>query len=106
VMVTGAVNSPVAVPYVRGAFTDYYVYSAGGATTKGDMARAYVMQPSGKVESNQRHWYGRQPPIPQAGSTVEVPERVSGQRFDVVGTLAAVASVTSSLVALVVILHR
>src|SRR5207248_779739 len=36
VMVSGSVNSPIAVPYVRGAFIDYYVYGAGGPTIKGD----------------------------------------------------------------------
>ena len=47
VMVTGAVNSPVAVPYVKGAYVDYYVYGAGGPTAKGDLGRAYVAQPGG-----------------------------------------------------------
>jgi protein involved in polysaccharide export with SLBB domain len=106
VMVTGSVNSPVAVPYVRGAYVDYYVYGAGGPTAKGDLAKAYVLQPSGKVESTRKFFYGRYPPIPLAGSTVTVPERIPGQRFDVVAALAAAASIGSSLVALLVILHR
>jgi protein involved in polysaccharide export with SLBB domain len=107
VMVTGAVNSPVAVPYVPGAYADYYVYGAGGPTARGDLRRVYVVQPSGKVESSQRHWWGRYPPRPQPGSTVTVPERIPGQqRVDLVGAFAAVASIGSSLVALLVILHR
>ena len=49
VMVTGAVNSPLAVAYVPGEDINFYIRSAGGGNTHADLNRAYVTQPNGKV---------------------------------------------------------
>lgn len=76
VIVGGAVNSPTAVAYVPGANIDYYINAAGGLSAKGELSRAYVTQPNGKVESRKRRLIlpdGK--PHPRAGSEVTVPLR-------------------------------
>jgi polysaccharide biosynthesis/export protein len=106
VTVTGSVNSPVAVAFESGQDLDYYIYAAGGPTAKADLKKAYVIQPSGKVESRRRRGPITSTPTPQPGGTVTVPERIPGDRFDVGATLAATTSILTSIVALVAILHR
>jgi protein involved in polysaccharide export with SLBB domain len=106
VLVAGAVNSPAAVPYVQGKGVDYYVYAAGGPNARADFDKAYVTQSSGKVESKRSHLLYTSRPTPQPGSTVAVPERAEGQRFDIAGTIAATTSILTSIVALAAILHR
>ncbi len=107
VSVRGAVNSPLAVAYVRGANIDYYVRGAGGGTPKGDARRAYVMQPNGKVESRNRHLLlFTTVPKPQAGSTVFVPDRDSTDRRDLAPIIASMAQVLGTIVTLVAITRR
>ena len=106
VNVTGAVNSPVAVAYVRGASLDYYVRAAGGPSRKADMGRAYVTQPNGKVESRGRTLGFSTTPEPKAGSSVFVPEKDPADRRDYVGMAGAIAQVLASIVAIVVVATR
>jgi protein involved in polysaccharide export with SLBB domain len=75
VMVRGAVNSPAAaIAYRKGADIDYYIRSAGGGTAKADEKRAYVLQPSGKVETKHRTpLLYVSVPKPQPGAVVQVP---------------------------------
>jgi polysaccharide biosynthesis/export protein len=75
VTVRGEVNSVgIAVTYVDGADIDYYIGAAGGRSKTGDDRRAYVIQPSGKVQTKRHTAYVFQStPEPQAGSTVVVP---------------------------------
>jgi polysaccharide biosynthesis/export protein len=77
VIVRGEVNSPAAaVAFVKGANLDYYIRAAGGGTTKADEDKAYVLQPSGKVETRHRTALVRQSvPRPQAGAIVQVPAK-------------------------------
>src|SRR5690242_5974272 len=72
VMVRGEVNSKAtAVAYVKGADIDYYISSAGGGTAMADKRRAYVLQPSGKVQTKHRTlWVFHSDPKPQPGATV------------------------------------
>jgi len=107
VTVRGAVNSPLAVAYVRGANLDYYIRAAGGGNARADLKRAYVTQPNGKVESRNRHvlvWHTT--PDPQPGSSVFVPEKDPADRTDYVAISTAIASVVGSLVAIIAIVHK
>src|SRR5207244_3273594 len=106
VTVTGAVNSPVTVAFMRGQNIDYYIYAAGGPTAKADLKKAYVIQPSGKVESRQKRGLITSTPTPQPGGAVSVPEKLEGDRSDLAGTLAATTSILTSVVTLLVILRR
>jgi protein involved in polysaccharide export with SLBB domain len=54
VVVSGAVNSPLAVPYEQGASLAHYIRAAGGATRAGDLKHACGEQANGKVESRRR----------------------------------------------------
>jgi protein involved in polysaccharide export with SLBB domain len=96
VYVDGAVNSPVAVSFVRGKDIDYYVGGAGGYTAKADKKRAYVTQADGSVEEKKRG------PTPEPGSRVYVPSKEIVDRppnyalYATIGTL--VASLSTVLV--------
>lgn len=105
VTVRGAVNSQVGVAYVPGASIDYYIRSAGGATTKGDAGRAYVMQPNGKVQTKERHLlFIHTQPQPQPGSTVYVPNYDAANKTDWLQIAAATTSLLGSLVAITALL--
>jgi protein involved in polysaccharide export with SLBB domain len=102
VTVQGAVNAPIAVTWVKGKDIDFYVQAAGGYAEKADKGRAYVRQPSGKVESVRRRFLladGK--PDPLAGGVIFVPEKtpkVAGPgALAVVGTLATVLTALASL---------
>ena len=76
VRVSGAVNAPLAVTWAEGKNMDFYVASAGGYSRDADKGRAYVTQPSGKVESVHRRFLlpdGK--PVPAAGANIFVPEK-------------------------------
>ncbi len=107
VAVRGSVNSVVGVAYVSGANMDYYIRSAGGATVKGDPKRAYVTQPSGKVESREKGFlFWSAEPKPQPGSTVFVPEKDPNDRRDWAAIATAATSILGSLVAISAIVRR
>jgi polysaccharide export outer membrane protein len=107
VEIRGAVNSVNAVSVETGKGLGFYVRSAGGAAHTGDVRRAYVIQPNGKIETR-RHllWVIPLDPSPRAGSTVVVPERApredGSQRL---ATLAIVAQTLASLAALIVVIR-
>jgi protein involved in polysaccharide export with SLBB domain len=107
VNVAGAVNSPVAVAFVRGRTIDYYIQAAGGGSRKSDLSRAYVTQPNGQVESVSRHTILPDGlPRPRPGSSVFVPERDPADRRDYVAAVTATAQIVASLVAILVVLRR
>jgi len=105
--VGGAVNSPISVAYVPGADLDYYIRAAGGLSRSADPGRAYVRQPSGKVESvKSRRMLPDAMPEPRAGGVVYVPERDPADKPNYVGAVGAVAQVLGALVAIVAIARR
>lgn len=75
VEVRGAVNLPIALAHSGGRL-GHYVNAAGGTTERARMRQAYVIQPSGKVQTR-RHlfWFIPLDPQPQPGAVVVVPER-------------------------------
>jgi hypothetical protein len=103
--VRGAVNSPIAVAYEPGKSIDYYIRAAGGGTAKADLARAYVTQASGKVESVTPHRFAPDgKPTPGAGSVVYVPlddpsekgpgfAAIAGSTAQVLGALVAILAI-------------
>ena len=102
VQVRGAVNAPVAVTWVKGKDVDFYVQAAGGYTEKADEGRAYVTQPSGKLESVKRRFLlPDSKPQPLAGGVIQVPERLPKTGP---GTLAVVGSIATILTAFATVL--
>ena len=107
VTVTGAVNSPIAVAFVRGANLDYYVRAAGGPSLKADMKHVYVTNANGRVETvRRRRLLPDGVPTAGPGSKVTVPERSANDGSVWSRNLPVIASIAGSLVALVAILRR
>jgi protein involved in polysaccharide export with SLBB domain len=108
VRVMGAVNAPLAVTWAEGKNMDFYVASAGGYSRDADKGRAYVTQPSGKVESVKRRFLlpdGK--PEPAAGGTIFVPEKdktkPSGNTLQI---LATAATIIASLATIVIVARQ
>jgi protein involved in polysaccharide export with SLBB domain len=107
VEVSGAVNSPLAVPFEPGASLDHYIRAAGGSTRLADTKRAFVRQANGKVESAHRTAvFFKSSPKPTPGSQVIVPARDASEKRDLAQLLGTTAQVLGSLVTVVVVLSR
>jgi protein involved in polysaccharide export with SLBB domain len=107
VTIAGAVNSPLAVPYERGASLDHYIRAAGGAAAEGDMSHVWVQQANGKVESRHKQaWFFTSSPDPLPGSRVFVPARDPNAKRDWAQVLGTTAQVLGSLVTILVVLNR
>jgi polysaccharide export outer membrane protein len=108
VMVGGAVNAPVAVAYVPGRHLNFYVAAAGGLSRTADGGRAYVTQPSGRVQSIRRRFLvlpdGQ--PKPLAGARVFVPEKVENPNKNTLAVAATLASIVTSLVTVLIVAIR
>lgn len=109
VRVDGAVNSPTALPYVRGKDMQYYIRAAGGGRLDADLPRTYVTQPNGRVDAVSRRFLlpdGQ--PTPRPGAIVTVPKRDRAERQDnlaartqiaaIIGTFAAVLASLATIV--------
>jgi protein involved in polysaccharide export with SLBB domain len=107
VSIRGAVNLPSTVAYVRGKGIDYYISAAGGPNKSADEGRAFVVQPSGKLESvRKRFLLPPSMPLPRPGSVVTVPERDPLDKTDYVALAGAITSILASTVAILVVLIR
>ncbi len=108
VLVSGAVNAPVAVAYNPGKNTDYYVNAAGGFRRDADKSRTYVVQPSGQHESVKgRFFFADDKPKPKAGAHVVVPTKDPATTSTDLGRVfTPIAQVLASLVTLVVLVTR
>ena len=102
VRVDGAVNSPTALPYVRGRSLDYYIRAAGGGRRDADLRRAYVTQPNGRVDAVRirRFWPDGQP-TPRPGAIVVVPTRDAAERAQNLAAATTFAQIAASLAAVV-----
>ena len=106
VTIKGAVNMPSNVAFVEGKGLDYYINAAGGPSRTADEDRAFVIQPSGKLQSVTRRLWLSSMPKPMPGSTVTVPEidaELHKNRLALVGTIA---QVLASTVAIVIAVRR
>ncbi|MEO7648001.1 MAG: SLBB domain-containing protein, partial [Gemmatimonadaceae bacterium] len=110
VLVSGAVNSPIAVAYVPGRDLPWYVRAAGGPAAKADLGRAYVTQPNGKVEASIKRAFSPDThPKPRPGGVIFVPEKDPSERDSLTAfnsTVTTIASVLGSLVAIIAISRR
>lgn len=109
VRVDGAVNSPTALPFVRGKDMLYYIRAAGGGRLDADLARTYVTQPNGRVDAvSRRFLLPDWQPTPRAGAVVTVPQRDRTERQDslaartqiaaIIGTFAAVLASLATII--------
>jgi polysaccharide biosynthesis/export protein len=104
VRVQGAVNAPANVTFVPGRDLYYYIRSAGGGANTADEGRAYVTQPSGKLESVRgRGVLPDAVPVPQAGAVVTVPEKNPTEKRDFAAIATVIAQILASLVTVVVL---
>jgi protein involved in polysaccharide export with SLBB domain len=107
VTIKGAVNMPSTVAYIRGKGIDYYIGAAGGPTTKADEDHAFVIQPSGKLETVKSHVFlPDQMPKPRPGSVVTVPESDGTAKRDWVPLVTGLAQIIGSTVAILVAVTR
>jgi protein involved in polysaccharide export with SLBB domain len=107
VTIRGAVNMPSAVAYVPGRNLDYYIEAAGGAAPKADRDHAFVIQPSGRVETFKNNVFlPDRVPTPRPGSVVTVPEGDGTQKRDWIPFLTSLLQIVGSTVALVVAVTR
>jgi len=100
VTVDGAVNSPVAVAYVPGSGTRYYINRAGGYSRWADKGHTYVTQPNGSV------W--RASARPEPGARIVVPEIPPSERrqTDWGQVLSSAASVLTSALTIILVVQR
>ena len=108
VSVKGFVNSPSAVALRGGADILFYVRSAGGGGKRGDVDRAYVIQPNGLVETIRKWpWWVPLPankPVPRGGATVVVPETDPTDGLRTQQTFTQILSVVSILMPIVAVI--
>ena len=98
VEVRGAVNLPTITVVTPGASLSSYLRSAGGISILGDLSRAYVIQPNGKIESRRSFLFFTLDPTPRPGSTVVVPPRDTTNSS--AATLATVSTITQIIAGL------
>lgn len=106
VRVTGAVVSPTSVLYRQGAGLGYYIDNAGGWAAEADEGRTSVRYANGSARTRSKFLFFSSWPQPGPGSTVFVPARPPGDRFDVAGLVTGLVSVLGSITTVIVVLTR
>jgi polysaccharide biosynthesis/export protein len=107
VIVRGAVNSPAAVLYRRGAGLDYYIKQAGGYARNADAGRTHVRFANGSGDAVSRSLvFFRSKPEPQAGSEVTVPFKLPEDRTDVRGIITDVVQIVGSIATVALVVSR
>ena len=107
VRVAGAVNSPTAVAYVRGANMEYYISAAGGPTENANYKHSYVRQPNGSVESRRQVLYfPSRPLVPKAGATVVVPAKDPAQKSDYASLATVLTPLLATALTIITVLVR
>jgi polysaccharide biosynthesis/export protein len=114
VRVDGAVNSPTALPFVKGKDMLYYIRAAGGGRLDADLTRTYVTQPNGRVDAvSRRFLFPDGQPTPRPGAIVTVPKRDRTERQDnlaartqTASIIATFATVLASLATIIIQLRK
>lgn len=107
VRVVGAVNAPTRVLFRSSWHLHDYVVAAGGFLQNADKGHAYLVQPGGQVESQQRRFLlPDSRPRPEPGATIFVPVRDPNGRRDWAGLMGSIAQILASTVALIVVATR
>lgn len=102
VLVSGAVQRQVSIPYAKGWSMSEYLDAAGGVTPSGDRGRRYVEYASGAISRRGGFLFFHTDPKIRPGATIHVPEKppetpgagfgqVFASTFQVVATLASIA---------------
>jgi protein involved in polysaccharide export with SLBB domain len=105
VTVRGEVNSPTAL-VASGKKLGAYLSAAGGATNTGKASAAYVIQPSGKIESRTRLlWLVTLDPTPKPGATVVVPAQGEQRQASLMQSITVITQTLTAL-ATVLVLSR
>jgi protein involved in polysaccharide export with SLBB domain len=103
VKVIGAVNAPSSLLWRRGADLDYYLSSAGGLAATADGGRVSVRYANGDARTKRKWLFFSSKPTPGPGSEVFVPTKPPSEKVSTVALLGAIASMLTSLVAIVAI---
>jgi protein involved in polysaccharide export with SLBB domain len=102
VLVTGAVERQVTVPYERALRIEDYIHLAGGRATNA-IHDAVVDLPSGHVERySHRRFFGSSEPAVEPGTVITVLQKPPGDSGGWKETLATVVQVTSILSSLAI----
>jgi len=104
VVVTGAVNSPVAVLYQEGQNYDYYLANAGGYRNDADKGRVSVRYANGLAQTRSKFLFWSSYPTPGPGSVVTVPAKDPAERFDTMGLITNIVAILASLTTVIVVL--
>ena len=105
VEVSGSVNTPQLLRYVRPGFK-YYINATGGVKQNGSLKGAYIQYANGINRPVKRFLFFRNYPRVEPGSKITVPEK-KAQPFKIgFGEVSAFASVLTALVGLAAILSR
>ena len=99
VEVKGAVNAPTVVALAPGQKLEHYVRAAGGPIRRtADAGGAYVIQPTGKIESRHRvALLFRFDPTPRAGATIIVPVRDTTNNGPSLQSISVLVGIISAL---------
>ena len=86
---------------------EFYVLAAGGYSRDAEQSRAYVIQPSGKVESvGRRALVPDKLPKPEAGARLYVPAKPEQQADNTAQYFGMVAQILASLVTVIIVAIR
>jgi polysaccharide biosynthesis/export protein len=107
ILVRGAVNSPSAVLYKRGAGLTYYINSAGGYARDADRSGVHVRFANGTGAVRERRMLlFRSEPVPGPGATVTVPHLLPEDRLDVRGMITDIVQISASIATVALVLSR
>ncbi len=104
VVVTGAVNSPVAVLFQEGRNFDYYLANAGGYRNDADKGRVSVRYANGLAQTRSKFLFWSSYPTPGPGSLISVPAKDPADRLDTRGLITDIVSILTSVVTLIVVI--
>jgi len=103
VKVMGAVNAPGSLLWQRGKDLDYYISAAGGLGANADGGRTSVRFANGDARTSRKWLFWSSKPTPGPGSEVSVPTKPPSEKVNTVALMGAIASILTSLVAIVAV---